>query len=203
MPPVLGFCLPRYEQDKNRNTCTYLLVKIYTKTGDDGTSGLIGGSRVKKTNERITAYGAVDEVNSAIGVVLSYDIDPDIRGSLVKIQNDLFVVGADLANPDLKVQSNRVTDEMITHLEGEIDRLESEISPITYFILPGGNTPASQIHLARAICRRAEVTIVKVSEQEPVNKSCQIYVNRLSDLLFTIARTINHRKKIKDTAWTK
>lgn len=188
---------------KTTNVCSFSLVKIYTKTGDDGTTGLIGGTRVKKTSTRIIAYGAVDEINSAIGIVLASEVDSDIRVLLTKIQNDLFLVGSDLANPNLKEASNRVTDDMVNHIEKEIDRLESELSPITYFILPGGNLLAAQIHLARAICRRAEVNIVKISENEEINTACRIYINRLSDLFFVLARTINSRKKIKDTAWTK
>ncbi len=179
------------------------MVKIYTKTGDDGTTGLIGGKRVKKTNSRIIAYGAVDEINSAIGIVLSSTLDPDINELLTKIQNDLFIVGSDLANPDLENSSNRVTDKMVEYLEGQIDRLEGELTPITYFILPGGSPLAAQIHFARAVCRRAEINIVEISENEQINRSCQTYINRLSDLLFVIARTINNRKKIKDVAWKK
>ncbi len=179
------------------------MVKIYTKTGDDGTTGLIGGIRVKKTSSRIAAYGAVDEINSAIGIVLSYPLDSDIKELLTKIQNDLFVIGADLANPKAEDMSNRVTGTMIEYLEKQIDRLESDLLPITYFILPGGDLIAAQVHLARAICRRVEVSIVKISEEEKINTNCQTYINRLSDLLFVIARTINNRKKIKDTAWSK
>ncbi|MDE1726809.1 MAG: cob(I)yrinic acid a,c-diamide adenosyltransferase [Thaumarchaeota archaeon] len=179
------------------------MVKIYTKTGDDGTTGLVGGGRIKKSSRRIIAYGAIDELNSAIGIVLSSKLDSDISNLLIRIQNDLFVVGSDLANPNLEDHSSRITDAMVTHLENQIDQLESEILPITYFILPGGDLVASQIHLARAICRRAEVNIVELEEKEPINKSCQIYVNRLSDLLFVISRTINKRKKIKDVAWKK
>lgn len=180
-----------------------MLTKIYTKTGDDGTTGLIGGGRVRKTNPRIVAYGAVDETNSAIGIVLSYTLDEDLRDMLTKIQNDLFIVGSDLANPDIKNPSNRVTNGMVESLERNIDMLESELEPITYFILPGGDQIASHVHMARAICRRAEVNIVEISESEPINKSCQVYINRLSDLLFVLARTINSRKKIKDIAWKK
>jgi len=179
------------------------LTKIYTKTGDDGSTGLIGNKRVSKSNPRIIAYGAVDEINSALGVVLSLNPDKDIRDLLVKIQNDLFVLGADLANSDLKNTSNRITHDMVHFLEEQIDRLEKELSPITYFILPGGDPIASQAHLARAISRRAETCIVSLSEKEQVNKTGQIYINRLSDLLFVIARVINKRKMIKDTAWQK
>jgi cob(I)alamin adenosyltransferase len=180
-----------------------MLVKIYTKTGDDGTTGLVGGKRVKKSNPRIIAYGAVDELNSAIGIVLSTALDSDIDEVLTTIQNHLFVVGADLANPNLNDSSSRVTCEMVTFLEKHIDRLENDLSPITYFILPGGHLMASQIHLARSICRRAETSIVELLESEQINKTCQIYMNRLSDLLFVIARSINKRKNIKDIAWKK
>jgi len=180
-----------------------VLVKIYTKTGDDGTTGLIGGKRIKKSNPRITAYGAIDELNAAIGIILGSKLDSDIRKLLIQIQNNLFIVGADLANPDLTNNSNRVTIDMTTFLEIQIDKLENELPSITYFILPGGNLVASQVHLARAICRRAEVKIVELSGIDKINKNCQIYINRLSDLLFVVARTINKRKKIKDIAWKK
>lgn len=179
------------------------MTKIYTKTGDDGSTGLIGNKRVSKSNPRIIAYGAVDEINSALGVILSLNPDKDIRDLLVKIQNDLFVLGADLANSDLKNTSNRITHDMVHFLEEKIDRLEKELSPITYFILPGGDPIASQVHLARVISRRAETCIVSLSEKEQVNKTGQIYINRLSDLLFVIARVINKRKMINDTAWQK
>ena len=178
-------------------------MKIYTKTGDDGTTGLIGNKRVKKSNPRIASYGMVDELNASIGIVLSSKLGKDIRILFTKIQNDLFVVGADLANPDLKNKSNRVTSEMVTYLEKEIDRLEEKLDPITYFILPGGDLVASQIHLARAICRRAETNMVSLSQVEAINNLCLIYMNRLSDLLFVAARTINKRKKISDVAWKK
>ena len=179
------------------------MTKIYTKTGDDGSTGLIGNKRVSKSNPRIIAYGAVDEINSALGVVLSLNLDKDIYDLLVKIQNDLFVLGADLANSDLQNASNRITQDMVHFLEEHIDRLEKELPTITYFILPGGDQVASQVHLARAISRRAETHIVSLSEKEQINKTCQIYINRLSDLLFVTARVINKRKMINDTAWQK
>jgi cob(I)alamin adenosyltransferase len=179
------------------------MVKIYTKTGDDGSTGLIGGNRVRKSSPRIIAYGTVDELNSSLGITISLKLDADIADLLTKIQNDLFVVGADLANPDLKNVSNRVTDDMIQFLESSIDKLEMELSPISYFILPGGDQIASQVHMARAISRRAETNIVYLAEIEEINKTCKIYINRLADLLFVIARVINKRKMIKDIAWKK
>jgi len=178
-------------------------VKIYTKTGDDGTTGLIGNKRVKKSNPRIATYGMVDELNAALGIVLSSKLGKDIHDLLTKIQNDLFVVGADLANPNLDNKSNRVTSEMVLYLEKEIDRLEEKLSPITFFILPGGDLVASQVHMARAICRRAEINVVNLSEVDKINNECLVYMNRLSDLLFVVARTINKRKKISDVAWKK
>ena len=178
-------------------------MKIYTKTGDDGTTGLIGNKRVKKSNPRIATYGMVDELNAALGIVLSSKLGKDIRDLLTKIQNDLFVVGADLANPNLDNKSNRVTSEMVLYLEKEIDRLEEKLSPITFFILPGGDLVASQVHMARAICRRAEINVVNLSEVDKINNECLVYMNRLSDLLFVVARTINKRKKISDVAWKK
>ena len=183
------------------NTVNYSLTKIYTKTGDDGSTGLIGGKRISKSSQRIIAYGAVDELNSSIGIVLSSKLDNDIHDLLEKIQNDLFLVGADLANPDLKISSNRITENMVKFLETNIDKLECELSPITYFILPAGDAVASQVHLARTISRRAETNIVQLSEKEAINKTCQVYINRLSDLLFVISRVINKRKMIKDVAW--
>ena len=179
------------------------MVKIYTKTGDDGTTGLIGGKRVKKSSPRISAYGTVDELNASIGLILSSKIGKDIRDLLTKIQNDLFVAGADLANPNLENASNRVTSKMILFLEKEIDKLEKKLPSITYFILPGGDLIASRVHMARAICRRAETNIAHLSDLEAINNTCLIYINRLSDLLFVIARTINKRKKISDVAWRK
>ena len=178
-------------------------MKIYTKTGDDGTTGLIGNKRVKKSNPRIVSYGMVDELNASIGIILSSKLGKDIRAMLTKIQNDLFVVGADLANTNPENKSNRVTSEMVSYLEKEIDRLEKKLSPITYFILPGGDLIASHVHLARAICRRAETNMVHLAESENVNNECLIYMNRLSDLLFVVARTINKKKKISDVAWKK
>jgi len=176
-------------------------MKIYTKTGDDGTTGLQGGKRVSKSNLRIIAYGAVDEINATIGIILSDKIDNDITIILTKIQNSLFVVGSDLSNPDRSSKKNRVTIEMVENLEKNIDLLEKELPPITNFILPGGHRIASLLHLARTITRRAETNVISLDEKEKVNDECKKYLNRLSDLLFVIARTINKRDGIKDIIW--
>jgi len=176
-------------------------MKIYTKTGDDGTTGLQGGNRISKSNPRIVAYGAVDEINSSLGIVLSNSLDNDIKELLTKIQNDLFVAGSDLSNPDMTVSKNRITSEMVEYLEGKIDQLEKELTPITKFILPGGHLIASQVHFARAVTRRAETMVITLSEKENVNVECKKYLNRLSDLLFVLARVINKRNGITDVFW--
>ncbi|MBI3253174.1 MAG: cob(I)yrinic acid a,c-diamide adenosyltransferase, partial [Nitrosopumilales archaeon] len=175
-------------------------MKIYTKTGDDGTTGLQGGSRISKSNPRIIAYGAVDEINSSLGIVLSNILDNDISELLTKIQNDLFVAGSDLSNPDITTK-NRITAKMVEYLESKIDQFEKELTPITKFILPGGHPIASQVHFARTVTRRAETKVIVLSEKENVNAECKKYLNRLSDLLFVLARIINKRNGITDVFW--
>ncbi len=179
----------------------YTILKIYTKTGDDGTTGLQGNSRVSKSNPRIIAYGTIDEANAVIGIALSCKLDADITTLLNKIQNELFVVGADLSNPNMKDDKNRVTENMIYNLEKDIDKYEEELPPLTNFILPGGIITASQIHHARTIIRRAETNIALLSEQEKINDNCIKYINRLSDLFFVLGRVLNKRKGQKDILW--
>ena len=176
-------------------------MKIYTKTGDDGTTGLQGGKRVSKSNIRIKAYGAVDELNAAIGVVLSQKLESSMEQLLKKIQNDLFVAGSDLSNPDLSSKKNRVTSEMVENIEKNIDLFENDLPPITNFILPGGHNTASLIHAARTISRRAETQIISLDETEKVNDECKKYLNRLSDLLFVMARTVNKTNDFDDIIW--
>ncbi|MEK6956617.1 MAG: cob(I)yrinic acid a,c-diamide adenosyltransferase [Thermoproteota archaeon] len=176
-------------------------MKIYTKTGDDGTTGLQGGSRISKSNPRIIAYGTVDEINSSLGIVLSNTLDNDISELLTKIQNDLFVAGSDLSNPDIAQSKNRITSKMVEYLESKIDQFEKELTPITKFILPGGHPIASQVHFARTVTRRAETMVIALSEKENVNAECKKYLNRLSDLLFVLARVINKRNGITDVFW--
>lgn len=176
-------------------------MKIYTKTGDDGTTGLQGGKRISKSDPRIISYGSIDEINSWLGLALAQELDTDIRELLTKIQNELFVAGSDLSNPNLSDAKNRVTETMIDNLEKEIDKYEKELSPITNFILPGGHKNASYLHLARTVARRAETQIVILSNQERINPNCQKYLNRLSDLLFVLARVTNKRSGISDVVW--
>ena len=176
-------------------------MKIYTKTGDDGTTGLQNNIRISKAELRIQAYGSVDEVNSFLGVILSNKIDNDIRNMLIQVQNDLFIVGSDLSNLDQKDIKNRVSEKMIEFLEKNIDELEKELDPIKNFILPGGHPISSWFHVSRAITRRAETQVISLSEKEKININCIKYLNRLSDFLFVVARTINKRNQISDVIW--
>ena len=190
-------------------------MKIYTKTGDNGETGLIDGKRVSKTSSRIIAYGLVDELNSHIGLVISLlrsrdmDLLGDIIDLLVSVQNELFVIGCDLADPrnpsegpsDGQKKTPRVEKNMILHLENTIDKFETRLNPITYFILPGGSTESSSIHISRSAARRAEIAAITLSRNEKINPNIIVYLNRLSDLLFVCARLVNHCLGVEDVAW--
>ena len=189
-------------------------MKIYTKTGDKGLTGLIDGKRIPKSDIRIIAYGSIDELNSFIGLSISLlsqnktnnnnnnQSFSDIIITLNRIQNELFIIGSDLADPDLsKSTSLRVQSTMITVLENDIDNYEKELSPITYFIPPGGSVESSTLHIARSITRRAETNVSKLLLKDTINNLVLIYLNRLSDLLFVLSRTVNKRLQILDIAW--
>ena len=176
-------------------------MKIYTKTGDDGTTGLQGNLRLTKSSPRIIAYGTIDEANAFLGIVLTNKLDSDIAKVLTQIQNDLFVAGADLSNPNLLQMENRITSLMVTRMEKIIDDYENELPPLTNFILPGGEIAASQLHFTRTIVRRAETCLVLLKEQEEINENCIKYLNRLSDLLFVLGRVVNKRKGKNDNIW--
>ncbi|MEM2759804.1 MAG: cob(I)yrinic acid a,c-diamide adenosyltransferase [Nitrososphaerales archaeon] len=179
------------------------MVKIYTRGGDKGDTSLIGGKRVSKASTRINAYGNVDELNASVGVAISFIDDVEVKKLLEHIQEDLFVVGSDLADPSYPDGSKtpRTTEEMVQELEDIIDRYDQEVGSIQYFILPGGSRGSSLLHLARGIARRAERTCVELSNVEKVNPAVITYLNRLSDLLFVLARVMNKRKGVKDVAW--
>ena len=176
-------------------------MKIYTKTGDDGKTSLFDNTRVWKSHERIMSYGGVDELNSALGIALSLDLDIEIKSILIKIQNDLFIVGSDLANPDMSKIKIRTTDGMIKYLEEKIDKLESELPELINFVIPGGTLPASILHMSRTITRRVETHVIALSQNNEISKNTSIYLNRLSDLLFVLARSVNKRKNMSDTIW--
>ena len=176
-------------------------MKIYTKTGDDGNTGLQGNLRISKSHPRILAYGAVDEANAVLGTVPANSLEADMSRVLERVQNDLFVVGADLSNPNLNDVRNRVSLEMVSQLERDIDGFESELEPLANFILPGGSAAASGLHLARTVVRRAEATAVLLAEGDEINPNCLVYLNRLSDLLFVLGRLANKRTGRGDVLW--
>ncbi len=180
-------------------------MKIYTKTGDDGTTGLLGAGRVFKDDPRIESYGTVDELNAVLGLARATGaLDADCDGLVARLQDDLFAVGAALADPDPAGKfHNAVTEAHAARLEAEIDRLEADLPPLTHFILPGGSPAAAQLHLARTICRRAERLVVRLNRQPDgaVPLHLVTYLNRLSDLLFVLARAVNHRSGAGDILW--
>jgi len=175
-------------------------MKIYTKTGDDGFTGIQNGERISKSNKRIKAYGSVDEANSSIGIILSHKLDSDIRDLLIKIQNMLFLIGSDLSNLSMS-DANKTTSDMVNYLEKKIDIFEKELSPIVNFIIPGGDIISSYLHLSRSIIRRSETYAVEIYQTEYVNKHVIEYLNRLSDLFFVISRVVNKRNNISDVIW--
>lgn len=165
------------------------LTRIYTRTGDAGETSLGDGSRVPKTDARVVAYGAVDELNSAVGLVLAGELPADLRAPLERIQNELYDLGADLSVPYAEGDGKlRIEQAQIDALEQLCDRLNEPLAPLKSFVLPGGTQTAARLHLARTVCRRAEVAALRVS---PVNPLAPAYLNRLSDLLFILARTAN------------
>ena len=181
------------------------MTKIYTKTGDDGLTGLLGPGRVSKDDPRIESYGSVDELNGSLGLARSHGVDGDLDALLHQIQNELFVVGSALADPDPEGPFHHaVQPRHAAGLEAWIDRLEGEVPPLTQFILPGGTKASSCLHLARTICRRAERSLVRLARTpgEHVPHDLIIYLNRLSDLLFVLARVVNHRAGVADVPWT-
>ncbi|MBI1850894.1 MAG: cob(I)yrinic acid a,c-diamide adenosyltransferase [Planctomycetes bacterium] len=170
------------------------ITKVYTKIGDGGETQLVGGLKVSKASPRVKAYGDVDELNSLLGVALAWIEDIEIRKLVLEIQNELFTLGADLASPP-EVAVPRIEAAAVTRLEKRIDALLEELPPLKEFILPGGRKDAAFLHLARAVARRAERHAVHLATSEPINRTAIVYLNRLSDLLFVIARTANVRAK--------
>ena len=181
-------------------------MKIYTKTGDAGHTGLFGGGRVEKDHPRVEAYGVVDELNAFIGLARSIEMMPRIDEVLVPIQRDLFSIGALLATPDHdkmreQLQKARIDDERIAELERAIDDCERELEPLRSFIVPGGTPKSSALHVARTACRRAERRVVALNREVGLPELAIIYLNRLSDLLFMLARVANHRAGAGEVTW--
>ncbi len=179
-------------------------MKIYTKTGDRGDTGLFGGARVSKASLRVASYGELDELNSVIGLVRTEPFDAEVDALLANVQSRLFDLGAELATaPDSKVALGipLVGEDEIVRLEAAIDRAETELQPLKTFVLPGGSRAAAFLHLGRTVCRRAERSLVELAQTEAVREECIKYVNRLSDTLFVLARLANHRANIADVPW--
>ena len=171
------------------------LNKIYTRTGDDGTTSLVGGGRVSKHARRPSAFGEVDELNSVLGLARLHCKEGDdlaaMDAQLARIQNDLFDLGADLATADETAPALRITTAQVTRLEQEIDAVNANLQPLTSFILPGGTELAAWLHLGRTVARRAERQMTELAVEEPVNEAAMQYINRVSDLLFVLARHAN------------
>ena len=179
-------------------------MKIYTKTGDSGQTGLFGGPRVSKDAPRIEAYGAIDELNAAIGWSRANAPPPEIDAWLLRLQHSLFVLGAELATPDPAAKGVTMVGESdCQELEQAIDRFEAPLPPLKQFILPGGSACAAALHLARTICRRAERRLVTLTGHEKISPWTLVYVNRLGDLLFTLARAANQAAGAPDVPWEK
>jgi cob(I)alamin adenosyltransferase len=178
-------------------------VKLYTCTGDSGETSLFGKARISKADARVDAYGEVDELGAWLGLVRSNELDPDMDDALTAIQRDLFALGAQLADPAEQLSQRLtkafLTDADITRLEHLIDRFDSEVQPLSHFILSGGVPAGAMLHVARTVCRRVERRIVALAP--PVDAVLVRYVNRLSDLLFAMARALNHRRGRPETAW--
>lgn len=177
-------------------------MKLYTKGGDDGTTSLFGGRRVPKDHPRVAAYGEVDELNAVIGLVISTCSDGEMAMQLRQIQSDLFVVGAELATPDGMHANPAIGEGHVLQIEQWIDKATEEVTPLKTFVLPGGCTTGAGLHLARTTCRRAERVVKTLDGEEHLNKWVVIYLNRLSDLLFALARAANHRAGVPDVPWT-
>lgn len=181
-------------------------MKIYTKSGDKGKTSLFDGSRVIKSSNRIESYGLIDEVNSHIGILISLLNDnpelKDIKDMLLELQKKLFVLGSDLANPSKKLSDYpRITKNDISQVENQIDEMDTSLSPLKSFILPGGSIQASQSHVIRTIIRRAETSMVDLYLRNEISECSYVYINRLSDFFFILARTLNKRLKQDDTVW--
>jgi len=177
-------------------------MKLYTKNGDDGSTGLIGNVRVAKCDPRVSAYGEVDETNAAIGLVIAQCDDKPVTANLRRIQADLFMLGAELATPADQVRPWAIKASHVTQLENWIDEASAISPPMKNFVLPGGHPTAARLHFARTVCRRAERSVVSLTREQAVGEWVVPYLNRLSDFLFALARAANTKAGIDDLPWT-
>lgn len=181
------------------------MAKIYTRTGDDGTTGLYGGSRVKKTAARVEAYGTIDETSAAIGMARATSLPADIDDILAQVQDDLFTIGSELAcapgRAEKLLKMRLIANEDAERLENDIDAAEEGLAPLRSFILPGGTPAAAALHLARCVARRAERCVLGLEGDDAARREIVVYLNRLSDLLFVLARRANHLANVTDLPW--
>lgn len=179
-------------------------MKLYTKTGDKGETGLFGGARVSKASARVDAYGTIDELNAVLGLARSTPLDASIDSVLSRVQSELFVLGSELAcvsGKESKLGIALIDDSHARALEADIDASETNLPPLKSFILPGGTPSASALHHARTVCRRAERAVISLSHTEALRPEVVIYLNRLSDLCFSLARRANHLAGVEDVPW--
>jgi cob(I)alamin adenosyltransferase len=176
------------------------MARIYTRLGDKGETITLSGKKVYKNDERVEAYGSVDELNALLGTVTSFTNDEEVKKLLMKIQKHLFIIGAELAMERLR--NKKINPTHISFLEEEIDRIEEELPQLVNFILPGGSKTASLLHLSRTVCRRAERSVVALSRKTKINQDMIAYLNRLGDLLFVLARYENRKKRIEEIVWS-
>jgi len=180
-------------------------MKIYTRTGDKGETGLFGGDRVLKSDLRVEAYGCIDELNSFIGLAVSELNDTEVGKILLKIQNYLFTVGTDLATPDTeknnKLKIKRTPESFALEMEEVIDRYSAGLDELKFFILPGGSKTAAMMHICRTVCRRAERVVIGLNSDMKINNNIIIFLNRLSDLFFVLARYLNKKSGVPDIKW--
>lgn len=179
-------------------------MKIYTKTGDQGETGLFAGARVLKDDPRIEAYGTIDELNATLGLARCESLPVEVEQTVERVQSELFALGAELATPEPELHGMALaSDEMITALERAIDNLEAGLPPLKHFILPAGTRAASLIHVARGVCRRAERRVVTLTQSATISPRMVEYLNRLGDYLFVAARFINYEARAMETIWQK
>lgn len=180
-------------------------MKLYTKTGDAGDTGLFGGARVSKASDRVAAYGTLDELNAFVGVARAHGLPGDVDAVLARVQSDLFTLGAELATvpgKEDRVGIALLGDADVARLEAAIDASEATVEPLKTFVLPGGTAGAAALHVARTVCRRAERDAVALAASEPLRPLVVVYLNRLSDLLFSLARSVNRAAGVADVPWS-
>jgi cob(I)alamin adenosyltransferase len=190
---------PSRSRDASSSRMGHRLSRIVTRTGDAGTTGLGDGSRVSKDSPRIAAIGAVDELNSALGVLLAETLPESVAHCLTAVQHDLFDLGGELSIPGYSA----MTDVHVSRLEAEVERFNAELPPLKEFILPGGTRAAALAHVGRTVCRRAERTLIAAAATEAIGEPARVYLNRLSDLLFVLARALNRAEGRPDVLWRK